>query len=169
MPVSRRMLLPGIGAAAAASAASAAVVPGAARACSLVARVRPTGLSDAACRRSLGRLVRVINEAPGLDDDAVARRAGELGVRFDNDVIDRILDYPARNSVEDLALIRGWTLSAGKRDRYYAEISETEASGDSCTVPSPAFFAVEDRSYLGVFVNNRLREVSAFDAWLREV
>jgi hypothetical protein len=141
--------------------------------------------------------VRLINEAPGLDDDAVAQRADELGVRFDNDVIDRILDYPARSPVEDLALIRGWTLSAGKRDRapvrleetnmlkgerglglyqftlrrdrYYAEISEVEASGDSCTVPSPAFFAVEDRSYLGVFVNNRLREVSAFDAWLREV
>jgi hypothetical protein len=31
------------------------------------------------------------------------------------------------------------------------------------------FFETQDASYLGLFRNNRLREVSAFDAWLREV
>ena len=63
-------------------------------ACSLVATRRPISFSDAACRRSLGELVRLINDAPRLSDEALATRTRELSINFDPDVTDPILNYP---------------------------------------------------------------------------
>lgn len=191
MPVSRRMLLSGIGLVAAAGAASAG------EACSITARLKPIGFSDAACRRSLRELVKLINATPNLSDEAVSARAAQLGINFDTSVSDAILNYPNRSPTEDLELFRAWGSSGGKpdrspvglreenllkgergvaiyqftlrRDRYHPEVTEDEAAGDSCGMPYKAFYGPEDSSYLGVFKNNKLREVSAFDVWLRTI
>jgi hypothetical protein len=170
--------------------------PAISEACSLVARRRPESFSDAACRRSLGELVRLINDAPGLSDEVLATRAGELSINFDPDVTEPILDYPNRKTIENGELLRAWTSSAGppdraplrlsdvnllkggrgvalyqftlRRERFFAEITEKEAAGDSCGYPEPAHYGVTRLSYLGVFSNNKLRTVSAFDEWLQQ-
>lgn len=189
MAVSRRTLLTGVGVAATGLTASAG------QACSLVATVLPIGFSDAECRRSLRRLIELINEAPKLADDELVRRAEQLSVRFDEGVSDPILDYPKTNPVEDRDLYRAWSISSGKQDRspialvdvnllkrqkgsaiyqftlsrdqFHGEVTEEEAAGDSCGVASEAYYGREVSSYLGFFRNNKLRDVWAFDVWLR--
>lgn len=168
----------------------------AAEACSLVVTRRPISFSDAACRRSLGDLVRLINDASRLSDEELATRARELSINFDSDVTEPILNYPNRSPIEDSELLRAWTRSDGtpdraplrlaevnllkgergvglyqftlRRERFFAEITEEEAAGDSCGFPEPAHYGITRSSYLGVFFNNKLRTVSAFDEWLRQ-
>ena len=110
---------------------------------------------------------------------------------------DPVLNYPDRSAIEHLELFRAWSSSGGKldrspvalreenllkggrgvaiyqftlrRDRYHAEVTEEEAAGDSCGVAFDAFYGPEDSSYLGIFKNNRLRDVSAFDVWLQTI
>lgn len=187
--LSRRMLLAG------ASVLTAALA-GRSEACSLVANLRPIAFSDAACRRSLRELVGLIDQAPSLSDAELSARAGRLSVRLDESVSNAILNYPAQRPAEDIDVIRGWSSWAGKRDRsplvvreinllkgergtalyqftlrrdqYHPEVTEEEAASDSCGVVRDAFYGPEDASYLGLFVNNMLREVSAFDVWLRK-
>jgi hypothetical protein len=48
-------------------------------------------------------------------------------------------------------------------------VTKEEAAGGSCGGPFEAFFGTEDQSYLGFFSNNKLREIWAFDVWLRTV
>ena len=173
-----------------------AAVAAKSEACSLVASLRPIDFSDEACRRSLRRLVDLINAAPALADAEVVKRAGRLGVRFDDDVTDAVLGFAKTRPVEDLDLIRAWSMSAGKRDRaplvireinqlkgergialyqftlrrdqYHPELKLEDVNGGGCDGPHHAFYAPEDSSYLGLFRNNRLRAVSAFDVWLME-
>jgi hypothetical protein len=166
----------------------------AAEACSVVARRRPINFSDAACRRSLGELVRLINQASHLSDEELATRAGELSINFDPDVAEPILNYPNRHPIEDGELLRAWTRSDGtpdrtplrlaevnllkgergvalyqftlRRERFFSEVTEEEA--DSCGFSEPAHYGTTRSSYLGVFLNNKLGTVSAFDEWLRQ-
>lgn len=180
-----------------ASGIAAAVVASPSDACTLIGRRKPVGFSDAACRRSLRKLVELINNAPDLVDAEVKARAAELSIRFDKTVSDPILDYPNISPIEDLELIRGWSVSAAKRDRsplsieevnllkgengialyqftlrrdqFHAGVTVEEAAGDSCGIAFDAFYGPEDASYLGLFENNKLREVWAFDPWLREL
>lgn len=56
-----------------------------------------------------------------------------------------------------------------QRERFFPQVTEEEAAGDSCGVPEAAHYATVQSSYLGVFLNNKLRTVSAFDEWLREI
>jgi hypothetical protein len=184
--VTRRLLLAGI-------VGVGALAPEPADACSFVARQRPTAFSDAACRRSLAALIALVNAAPGLDDAALERRLADTSISFDQDVTDPILNYPQRSPIEDAELIRGWSVSAGRRDdaplrlaettllkgdpgialyqfalkrrRWIAEVTEEEAAGDSCGIAAPAHWRDERTSYLGLFRNNRLREVHAFGIW----
>lgn len=163
-------------------------------ACSVVATLKPVDFSDGACRRSLRRLIDLINTAPRLSDAQVAAKAQQLALRFDDDVTDAILGYAATRPVEDLDLIRAWSMSYGKRDRtplvirevnqlkgergvalyqftlrrdqYHPELKLEDFDGGSCDVPHKAYYAPEDVSYLGLFRNNKLRSVSAFDVWL---
>lgn len=189
VPLSRRLLLSGFGGLAGASFAAAGA------ACSFTARLKPISVSDAACRRSLQALVRLINDAPALADGDLSTRAALLAINFDSNVSDPILNYPNHSPIEYVDLLRAWGSSDGKRDRspislrevnmlkgergvalyqftlrrdqFHGEITAEEAAGDSCAVPSEAFYGPEDTSYLGLFKNNELREVSSFDAWLR--
>jgi hypothetical protein len=87
-------------------------------------------------------------------------------------------------------VIGGWTLSEGRRDRSPVSIRAVNrfrgdrgtalyqftlrrdayhgaTDGDSCQGPTEAYYGPEDTSYLGFFVANKLREVFAFDVWLR--
>jgi hypothetical protein len=185
------MLLAGAGVLSTGLAASAG------QACSLTARLKPVGFSDAACQRSLRALVELINKAPTLPDAEIAARAAELSINFAEDVTGPILNYPNYSPVEDLDLIRGWSSWAGRRDRspivihelnllkaergialyqftfrrdqYHAEVTDAQAAEDSCGAPSPAYYGAEDASYLGVFLNNKLRDVAAFGVWLRKL
>lgn len=166
----------------------------AADACSFVVTPRPVGFSDAACRRSLERLIGLINEASRLSDEALTKRAEALSIIFDADVTDPILNFPNRSPIEDGELLRAWTRSDGTpdrvplrltevnllksergyalyqftllRERFVAEVTEEQASTDSCGIPAPAHFETARASYIGVFRNNRLRTVSAFEEWL---
>lgn len=187
MEISRRKILTGAGLIAGVLAAPSA------QACTVVARLKPVGFSDSKCRRSLRALIELINAASTLSVTDLVVRADNLFIDFDDSVIERILPtitvYPPENS--DLLL--GWSLSASKRDRspatlhevnllkgekgialyqftlrrdlYHDEITEND---DGCGPgPRDAFYGVGDESYLGLFRNNKLREVSVFDAWLR--
>jgi len=189
MTLSRRMLLGGAGAAMTAATAPAA-------ACSLVARLKPVGFSDRACRASLRALVGLINAAPHLSNAEVATRADGLGILFDDNVSTALLGEPASLPVENGAVIRGWTIAEGhpdrsplalheinllkadrgialyqftlRRDQYHAGLSDADAADDSCGATAfDAFYGYERTSYLGTFRNNALREISAFDVWLR--
>lgn len=188
MTLTRRALFAG-----AAAMTAGSVTP--AKACSLVNPRRSIGFSDAACRRSLNDLVRLINDARALTDEELAHRASELSINFDSDVSDPILDYRNRSPIEDEELLKAWSRSAGtldrkpirlaevnllkgergvalyqftlRRERFYAEITEEDAASDSCGVAQPAHFETTLTSYLGVFLNNKLRTVSAFDEWLQ--
>lgn len=191
-PLSRRAL---VGTAAVLFGALAAP---AAQACTVTASRRPIGFSDSACRRSLRQLVALINEAASLSDDALTERAEELGIEFAESVTDPLMNYPTHHPIEDRDLIRAWGTSDGqrdrtpialhevnllkgrkgvalyqftlRRDRFHREVTEEETAGDTCgPFAWPAGFAEEDSSYLGLFINNKLREVSAFDQWLLEL
>lgn len=191
MTLSRRMLLTAGGLAAAGLAAA----PG--RSCSITARRLPLPFSDAACRRSLRALVDLINAAAGLSEAELAARTSRLAVTFDEQVVDAVLPEQRVHPIEEAAVIGAWTLSDGKRDRapvrirelnllkgdagvalyqftlrrdaFHAEVREEDVGGGSCGMPEPAHYARQDASYLGLSVNNRLREVSAFDVWLRKL
>ena len=187
MAISRRMVLSGAGLVAGALAAPSA------QGCTISARVKPIGFSDAKCRSSLRALLELVNAAPTLSAAELSTRAEELNINFDDSVTDRILPDLKLYPVEDADLILGWSLAAGKRDRspvilhevnllkgekgialyqftlrrdaYHAEILEDD---DGCGMgPADAFYGAEKEAYLGLFVNNKLREVSVFDAWLR--
>lgn len=180
-------------------ATAAAIAAGAetiANGCSLVARRRAKSFSDAACRRSLEALVRLINDAPRLSDQVLGSRADELSINFDPDVTGPILDYPNRSPIDAAELLRAWTRTAQTRDRaplrlaevnllkgdrglalyqftlrrerFFAEVTEEDAAGDSCGSAAPAHYSTTLASYLGVFRNNRLHTVRAFDEWLQE-
>jgi hypothetical protein len=127
---------------------------------------------------------------------ALSTRAALLSINFGVDVSDPLLNYPNRGPIEHVDLLRAWTRSDGmvdrtpmhlvevnllkgtrgvalyqftlERERYFAEITEEDASNGSCSFPEPAHYGRTRASYLGVFINNKLREVSSFDAWLRE-
>jgi hypothetical protein len=128
--------------------------------------------------------------------DAYVEFEDTLSIQFDEQVIENILGDQKHYPVENSDLINGWSLASGKRDKspmtidqinllksekglalyqftlkrnqYHSEITEEEAASDSCgSGPVAAFYGYEKSSYLGVFVNNKLREVSTFDAWLR--
>ena len=190
MTLSRRTLLAGAGLAAALAASPS-------EACTLVPRLKPVGFSDAASRRSLRRLVQLINDAPTVSDAEVVARAGNLRIRLDDSVSDPILNFPKTSPVEVLDVVRAWSMSAGKRDhsplsiremnllkrgggialyqftlrrdQFHAGLTNEEVSGGSCDAPHDSFYGPEDASYLGLFKNNELREVWAFDQWLREL
>ncbi|MET0588667.1 MAG: hypothetical protein ABWZ75_09110 [Novosphingobium sp.] len=190
MALSRRACLAGVGMA-------AAVVSSPSDACTVIGKRKPVAFSDAACRRSLRKLVDLINDAPALPDAEVTTRAADLSIRFDESVTDPILNYPNFSPIKDLELVRGWSVSAAKRDRspinieeinllkgskgmalyqftlrrdrFHAGVTDEEAAGGSCDVAFDPFFSPEDVSYLGLFQNNKLREVWAFDQWLREM
>ena len=190
MTVSRRTALTGVGLVGAVLATSSA------QACTLIARMKLIGFSDTKCRRSLRGLLDLINAAPTLSPADLSTRADELAVDFDDSVSEQILPNVDIYPIENADLISGWSLSAGKRDRspiilhevnllkgekgialyqfalrrdaYHEKVSEEEAASDSCGMgPVDAFYGSEINSYLGFFRNNKLREVSVFDAWLR--
>ena len=185
---SRRTLL--------ATAGAAGALSSAAEACTFVGRRKPIAFSDAGCRRSLRDLVELIHAAPALSAEALQERADGFGT-FAEDVSDPILDYPNLSPVENADLIRGWSRSNGhddaapivlrevnllkaskgialyqftlRRRRYNRGVTEEESRRDSCGMGEvEPFFETQDASYLGLFRNNRLHEVSAFDAWLSE-
>lgn len=188
--VSRRMILTGAGFVAGALAAPSA------QACTTIARLKPISFSDARCRSSLRALLNLINAAPTLSPADLSTRADQLAVDFADSVSEQILPNVDIYPIENADLISGWSLSAGKRDRspiilhevnllkgekgialyqfalrrdaYHEKVSEEEAASDSCGMgPVDAFYGSEINSYLGFFRNNKLREVSMFDAWLR--
>ncbi len=189
MDVSRRMMFARAGLLTTALAASGG------QACTLVASLKPIDFSDAACRRSLRELVNLINRAPALSDPDLEARVEKLAIRFDEEVSDPILNYPKTAPAEDAGLIRAWSMTGRKRDRsplairhlnllkgergvalyqftlrrdqYFPEVTAEEVDGGSCDAPSDAHYAPVDSSYLGFFRNNKLREVTAFDVWLR--
>ena len=192
MDVSRRSVLAGAG------FVTGGLLARPAGACSVVPRLRPIGFSDAACRRSLQRLIALIHAAATSSADDIARRASALSIAFDSTVIDPIMNYPRVHPIEDADLIRAWGMSDGKpdrspvalreinllksgkgvalyqftlrRDAFHAGETEDEAAGSSCGMGAVVpYYGPEDASYLGLFLNNALREVSAFDAWLREL
>ena len=191
MEISRRSLIGAAGLLSTAFAASAA------EACTVIGSIRPIAFSDAACRRSLRELVSLINEAPALADAELAERADGLSIQFDESVTDELVAFPGMLPIENRDLIRSWSLSAGQRDRspialrevnllkdrkgialyqftlrrdlYHPGLTGEDVDGGSCDVPHDPFYAAQDVSYLGLFFNNRLREVSAFEQWLREL
>ena len=129
-----------------------------------------------------------------MSDEEIEERSGSID--FAESVSDPLLDYPTYSPIEHYDLLRAWTLSFGQRDRspvalnevnllkgrkgvalyqfalrrdhYHPAVTEEEAEGDTCglTVPREAYFGKQVVSYLGVFINNRLRRVSRFDEWL---
>lgn len=192
MDISRRTIIAGV------SALAASLVTSSAKACSVVARSKPIAFSDTACRHSLRALVNLIQAAPNLSDVELSHRTSELSIDFDGSVSDPILNYPRSFPVEDIDLIRGWSMSYGKQDQspirltelnmlkgqqgaalyqftfrrilYHPEVTQAEAARDSCGEGAVnAYYYSEDTSYLGLFLNNKLREVSAFDQWLRTI
>ncbi|HEX8389640.1 MAG TPA: hypothetical protein VF636_11515 [Sphingomonas sp.] len=161
-----------------------------AEACSLTPRLKPRPHSDVACRKSLDDLIAVIRSAPSISDAELTRRTAELAISFDSSVSDPILDYPNRSPIELTELLRGWSASAGKADRKPIRLAEVNplkendgvalyqftllrdqyhpADEEGCNglFTHEEFFGPERRSYLGTFINNRLRNVTAFDEWL---
>jgi hypothetical protein len=188
LTIERRSLLAGLSLMAGAVAASEA------EACSIIARQRPVSFSNGACQRSLRNLLKLIEEAPGLSKEKLFERSIEYDNSFDPAVSDALLGRPKVYPVESSDVILGWSLSEGVRDRspivlrdinllkarkgialyqftlrrdqYHAEITEDDDCGGIATA---AHFGPEDRSYLGLFRNNRLRQVYAFDQWLIEL
>lgn len=189
-PVNRRMLLLGTG------ALAVAITDTAGQACTVTASVKPIAFSDMACRRSLRELINLVSRASTLSDGELTTRINELSINLDGDVIDAIFEYKNRDSKENFEVVRAWSVAAGRRDRsplslrevnllkgergvalyqftlrrdqYHPELTEDDAGG-SCSGPYPAFYGPEDTSYLGVFINNRLRDISTFDQWLRKL
>jgi len=182
--ISRRMLLSAGGLAAGSLTASAG------RACSVLATRLAVSFSDADCRRSLDVFVALINAAGTLSEAALAARTRDLSLLIDEAVSDAVLNSPTTRPVEAAAVIGAWTLSEGRRDRSPVSIREVNrfrgdrgtalyqftlrrdawhgaTDGDSCQGPADASYGPEDRSYLGFFVANKLREIFAFDVWLR--
>lgn len=191
MAISRRAMLAGAGLVATGLTASAG------EACSLVASIRTIGFSDAACRRSLRRLIQLIIDAPKLTDAGLSERHERAPVRFEDGVDDPILAYrtdiPADAPYEEIDVIRAWSAAYGRPDRSPIAIREmnllksqkgfalyqftlrrdqfhpaTEEDGGSCFPSTEAHYGPEDVSYLGRFVNNQLRRILPFDEWLSE-
>lgn len=180
----KRALLGGL-----AAAIGGAVEPAAA--CSLVARPKPRRFSEAAALRSLRELVALINAAPKLTDALLGERAEALN--FDAAIADELLSYPDRSPIENSELLRAWGRADGKPDRSAIRLTETtflkEAHGialyqftltrdqyhpadtEGCNglFVHDEYYGIERRSYLGVFVNNALRDVRSFPDWLRTI
>src|SRR6478609_393891 len=85
-----------------------AFVAPAAQACTVVARRRPVGFSDSACRRSLRQLVALINEADRLSDDELSERADGLWIEFADSVTGPLLNYPLHRPIENRDVVRAW-------------------------------------------------------------
>lgn len=188
MTVTQRVMLAGL--------AAGGALAERAEACTVVATQRRVAFSDDGCRRELRELVAMINTAPSLTDAVLTERLrNRADIRFDQGVTDPLLDYPKIYPIESADVIRGWSMSEGKRDRapirltevtlfkgergfgfyqftlrrdrFMAEVTDEMSASDTCASPEPAHWYAEDHAYLAAFQNNKLREVSAFDVWLR--
>lgn len=161
-------------------------------ACSLAGRLKPRAFYDAACRNSLDRLVALIRMAPRRSAEELVTKAEATSIHFDETVSDPILNYPNRSPIERAELIAGWSMAGGKADRTAIRLIEVNSLKSEKGVAllqftlqrdqfHPAdegcnglfthgdFYGPERRSYLGTFINNDLRQVTAFDQWLRTI
>jgi len=159
-----------------------------AEACSLVVR-RDLRFSDAACRRSLADWLRLLNEGRLLTEDQLTRRADALSVDVDQEALWSIIGDDATKVDRSYAFYRRYTSVAGKADRAPARLVEVNflkgvhgqaiyqftvrrdqfhpADEEGCNglLTHGDFYGIEDRSYLGVFRNNRLATVRDFSEW----
>ena len=98
--VSRRSMLRAVAVIVAAAAPAA-------QACTITAQRIPTRFSDRACRRSLRRLVDLINAAHTMSDDELTEQADDLGIEFHEDVTDPLLNYPTHHPIEHREVVNG--------------------------------------------------------------
>jgi len=189
MELSRRDVV-GVGA-----LAGAILVAESAKACSLIASVKPIPLSEADSRASLNRLVALINAAPMMAKRDLSDQAYGLSLEFDKSVPEFLNIETASLPLEDPAIIDGWTINNGKRDNapikiqefrqlkrgegvalytirlrrsvFWPEITQEDSERSSCGMGAvDAHFEPQDSAYIGTFRNNKLRKLTLFPDWL---
>jgi hypothetical protein len=167
--------------AAGAAALGAAAAP--AKACSIVG-TRISRFSDEKSRRALADFVRLLNDGPGLSEEALAERTRTIRPSIGDDLVvgldapatirDFVRAYRLSNGRLDPEPIRlvGATLirQVGNKAAYQFTLrrfSYHEADEEGCNgmFVHPAYYGEVDHSLIAAMENNQLRSVRAFPEW----
>ena len=161
---------------------------GRAAACSLTASRRPRPFRRGECERAVEALVRMLNEAHSIPEEAVEKWYSERRFEIEND----LLTPDAEGLTHEVDFIRDYRMSGGKLDSKPIRLVELElvrqrgnraafafalkrysyhpADPEGCNglFTHDEYWGEEQTGYIATFLDNRLRQLRGFPEWFAD-
>jgi len=178
MEVKRRTIF------AAGIAALGVTMSGQAISCSITASREPSRFSDRACQRVIREFVRMLNEAPSMDINAVETWLEQNSISLDSDLL-----WSGSQQTDAATFLRTYRVSDGKLDPKPIRLTEIELVRQRANLASYAFtlrryshhaadpegcnglfvhdeyWGEEEAAYIAAFKNNQITNLREFPEW----